>query len=464
MARQSERLVQLRRDLGAALAGYRINSPFDQGYLARLTNYSRSSISHIEAGRQFPGRQFWEQADKILNTGGVLTRQYDDICDEEARWKIAELERGQNKPRKIGNSPEVIRDSEWQRDDVNRRELLRLITLTGSLLAVPTGSEVIDIDRIGYARANPNKVDGQTLDSYAAVNARLWDLHSASTNKREVLPLAQEQIRTLNGSLTGVHPDVVRKRLCALVGEVFQLCGEIFFDAAQYAQAAHCYSLADYASKEAGTADLWACSMTRHAFIGIYERHYRDTVPLLEGAASIAHRGRGDLNTRYWVAAVQAQAFAGLGDLNSCERALAVAERVRETGGSGRFSGWLRFDASRLDEERGSCYVTLRRPDLAQPVLEKALERKTSVRRRGAILTDLAIVGAHRGDADQVFMYASAALDTVRQTDSTGYVGRKLEHLRDQLEPYRNRQVEHLRAEIDRVIGVSTRKNKGVAQ
>src|SRR5258708_31351163 len=34
----------------------------------------------------------------------------------------------------------------------------------------------------------------------------------------------------------------------------------------------HCYALAASAGKEAGLNDLWACALTRHAFIGLYER------------------------------------------------------------------------------------------------------------------------------------------------------------------------------------------------
>jgi len=66
MARQPEAVTQLHREVGAALAAYLDASPLTQGDLARVTSYHRSSISHIQAGRQFPERDFWEKAERLL--------------------------------------------------------------------------------------------------------------------------------------------------------------------------------------------------------------------------------------------------------------------------------------------------------------------------------------------------------------------------------------------------------------
>lgn len=94
----------------------------------------------------------------------------------------------------------------------------------------------------------------------------------------------------------------------------------------------------------------------------------------------------------------------------------------------------MRFDGSRLAEERGACYVELGRPDLAEPVLRDALSQDLSLRRRGGVLTDLAMVGVQRRDPTQVVMYASATLDVARQTNSA-VVGRRLRHLQRGLAP-----------------------------
>jgi hypothetical protein len=89
--------------------------------------------------------------------------------------------------------------------------------------------------------------------------------------------------------------------------------------------------------------------------------------------------------------------------------------------------GWQR--------KRGTCYAQLGRLDLAETALNDALNQTLSARRRGSVLTDLAMIGVHRRDYEQLVMYASAALDMARQTGS-GVIGRKLHGLQDRLTPF----------------------------
>ncbi|QUH02122.1 helix-turn-helix domain-containing protein [Saccharopolyspora erythraea] len=449
MARTPDAVLELRRGLGAALKGWRQASLLDQSALGRITNYSRTSIAHIEAGRQCPGREFWQAVDQALHARGELLAHFDRIRQQENQLKIAELQCPEV-PRSATTAP-IPRSSgsphehDWQRDDVNRRELLRLVTVTGSLLSIPS----IDIDRLVHGIEKPRQLDSATVDTYERLNAELWTKFSSARSKREILPAARRHLAILHNSLNEPQEAGLRRRLCALAGDLFQLCGEIFFDSDHYADAAYCYSEAAHASKEAREFDLWACAMTRHAFIGITERQYDHAAPLLDAAAHLAVRGNPDRSTRYWVAAVQAQTHAGVGDLGACRRALDKAQHVNELSAQALTTGWLRFEGSRLDEERGSCYVTLRRPDLAEPILIEALKSGVSTRRRSSVLADLATVGAQRGDVDQLLMHGAAALDIARQTSSAGYLGRKLGDLRTQLVPYlADRHVRYLDSQL----------------
>jgi hypothetical protein len=131
---------------------------------------------------------------------------------------------------------------------------------------------------------------------------------------------------------------------------------------------------------------------------------------------------------------VQGEAFAGLGDLDACRRALDSAEQVAALTGTIHNGGWLRFDGSRLPEERGTCYVTLGRADLAETALTEALHHASSVRRRAGVLADLAVVGAQRGDLDQIITHADAVLIHAQETGS-GMIARKLLDLRPHLRP-----------------------------
>ena len=144
-------------------------------------------------------------------------------------------------------------------------------------------------------------------------------------------------------------------------------------------------------------------------------------------------KGDPQLATRQWVASVQAQAQAGLGNSSGCDRALDTAAAVVQMPASASPGGWLRFDGSRIAEESGTCYLATGRDAQAEGALTQALDQPISPRRRGSLLTDLALLGARRHDAGQLLHYAAAAIDLAEQTGSSGYVGRKLATLQAQI-------------------------------
>jgi transcriptional regulator with XRE-family HTH domain/tetratricopeptide (TPR) repeat protein len=317
-------------------------------------------------------------------------------------------------------------------DDMDRRELLRLVSIAGALQVVsPIDTHLLG----GTGSSRPAGLDAETLDGYGSLNTHLWRVFVLSRSKAAAFPLVREQLDVLVGHLQRTASQLrTRQRLYALTADLLQLAGEIFFDRNLYTDAAHCYALAGTASREAGDADLWACALVRQAFINIYEREFAKAAPMLDAAAGLARNGDSALSTRYWVSAVQAQTYAGLGDFDSCERALGAAEGVHTLSGAVHNGGWLRFDGSRLPEERGTCYLELHRPALAEQALTHALRGGLTARRRGSVLADLAVLSAQRRDLDQLVAYAAAAIDLVRRTGS-GVVGRKLLTLQAQLTP-----------------------------
>jgi DNA-binding XRE family transcriptional regulator/tetratricopeptide (TPR) repeat protein len=338
-------------------------------------------------------------------------------------------------------------------DDMNRRDLLRLFTMSGAVLALPAVEPVHhDADRLA-AVARTGAVDAAVATEYAQLNSHLWRVYALVPTKSQVLPLVRAQLDVLSTGLRRPQTSAIRQRLCELSSDLFQLAGEIFFDGDRYTDAAHCYTLAATAGKEADAPDLWSCALTRHAFIAVYERRFDEAAPLLELATGLAHQGDPALATRQWVAAVQAETFAGLGDLDACQRALDTAAEVQYLQGPVHNGGWLRFDGSRLAEERGTCYVNLGRYDLAEAALTDALAGDLTARRKAGVLTDLAMIGVHRRDPDQVTTYVDAALATARQTGS-GVIARKLRGLQPHLAPlFTDQQIQRLDAEITELVG-----------
>ncbi|MCM8551872.1 helix-turn-helix transcriptional regulator [Streptomyces sp. STCH 565 A] len=328
-------------------------------------------------------------------------------------------------------------------DDMIRRQFLRAITVTSALVALPPDE--------GAALAE-GALRGMS-DDVLRMNGHLWQVYQLARAKRSVYPVVRDQLAALNETLDG-RPEAEAQALCGAAGDLFQLAGELAFDGNRYTDAAASYTLAASASQEAKSYDLWACALVRHAYVDLYERRYADAIGTLSAAEKVARRGDGSLSTRHWVAAVQAEAYAGLGDLSACERALDEAEKVTGLSGPAHNGGWLRFGGSRLAEERGARYVQLGRLDLAEKALSTALSQHVlasgqSFRRRGAVLTDLAAIGARRQNRDQVLAYGGEALRLARTT-SSGYVAHKLQGLRTDLGPLtRDARVAELGAEID---------------
>lgn len=327
-------------------------------------------------------------------------------------------------------------------DDMNRREFLQILSITGALAALPPG------EGVAAAGSHTGSLSMADLDRYEQLNTHLWQAFSMARSKTATYPLVRDQLGALVEGFDRVQGEDAHRRLCMLSADLFQLIGEVFFDSNRYTDAAHCYHLAASAAREVRAHDLWACALTRHAFISLHERRFGKAVSVLNAATAVARRGDGQLSTRHWVAAVQAEAFAGLGDLDSCGRALELAGQVHEVGGEVHNGGWLRFDGSRLAEERGTCFVRLGRPDLAEEALGEALAQQLSPRRRGSVLTDLAILGVQRQDTDLLLTHAEEALD-LAQTSGSGYMSHKLRELHEHLEPFKaDRRISALSSRI----------------
>ncbi|WP_234347809.1 hypothetical protein [Streptomyces specialis] len=312
-------------------------------------------------------------------------------------------------------------------DEMIRREFLRLMSIANASLVAP------EVNMLCETRL-PAADSRGFIEDCDRMNSHLWQVFALSSSKNAVYPVVRGQLAGLVDGLKNAADEEQHRRLCGAAGNLFQLAGEIFFDSNHYTEAAHCYTVAASASKEAGAFDLWACALTRHAFVGLYEGAYSTTVHLLETAERIARRGDSQLSTRHWVAAVQAEVFAKVGDYEACSRSLDKAEQVRSLGSGMHNGGWLRFDGSRLAEERGTCFAALDRPDQAEAALTEALKQPLSSRRRGGVLVDLADTGIQQRDVEKILAYAHAAVELAQRTGS-GYVGRKLQALQVRLAP-----------------------------
>lgn len=414
------------------LAQRRKSRGFTQEELAHHLQIERSTVLRWERGDTKP--QPWVRR-KLAHALRVTPEQLDELLTESDTRAPA--------------VPQTVTD-QTEPDDMNRRRLLRLFSVAGTLLTIP-----------GMASDNGEPTGGLCisagdLDEYGQFNDQLWRVFSFAPVKSQVMPLVRQQIDVLCEALRTPHTDIIHRQLCSLTCALFQLAGEIFFDSNRYTDAAQCYTLAASAAREANDRDLWACALTRHAFIAIYEHQFTQASSLMEAAAALARQGDSTLSTRHWVAAVQAETFAGLQDLHACQRALDVAEQVRDLPGVVHNGGWLRFDDSRLPEQRGTCFVMAGRPELAEAALADALSGQLTARRRASLHTDLAKIAVHHRDLERVTFHAGNALTAARSTNS-GVIASKLAGLQPHLGSLlHNRNIYELNTEITTLVGQST--------
>ncbi|MEU9922339.1 helix-turn-helix transcriptional regulator [Streptomyces griseoluteus] len=408
-----------------------------QEKLAQLLGVDRTTVGRWESGRIAPQPAQRRALAAVLE---ISLHELDALLAPPRPTGEADRGRLSGGPMHAGDSDEMI-----------RREFLRLLTVSGALAALPAEE----------AEALADRVRRGTPADFARMNGHLWQVYQLARSKRSVHPVVRDQLTRLTEALAQ-NPGGTRPLLTA-AADLFQLAGEVAFDADRHSDAVSSYALAASLSQDAGAYDLWACALVRHAYVEMAEHRYTQAVEMLGAAEALAARGDSALPTRYWVASVRAEAHAGLGDLDACERALDRAEEVQGLNGDGDNGGWLRFDGSRLAEERGARYVRLERLDLAESTLKKALDQGPlasgrSLRRRGTVLAGLAAVGAKRGDPEQVVAYGSQAVELAR-TSASGYVARRLRDLYAEVGTLRHdRRVAELGAEI---VALSTLSREG---
>ncbi len=326
-------------------------------------------------------------------------------------------------------------------NDMNkkRRELLNLLSLASATLVLPFPD--LDWERIEDVLIRQSQVDEDTLRDLETMNVHYWSIYRMSSSKGLVLDGVLKQLKMLVDMLKVSHPSSQHDWLCRVTSDLSQLAGEIFFDVNDYDAAQSCYVFSATAAKEAAGYDLWACALIRHSFLPIFDEQYTEALPLLHQAKRLAQRGDQSLSTRFWVEAVSADAQSGIGNLTSCQRALDIAQGVLTMQGKSSNGGWLRFDDTRLLEQRGACYVNLGQPYLAIPALQEALTQQGVVsRRRAIILTNLAKVALQQNEIEHACDIVGDVIDIAIKKPS-GVISKGIYSLSTQLTPHKSLQV-----------------------
>ena len=143
-----------------------------------------------------------------------------------------------------------------------RRRILCGTFETALHIAAET-ARISDVDRRDFLRVS-------SLVAVAAVGPGAGGAKfNEAKHKAEAFPELREQLTVVSQTLAKPLTRRARRRALASAADLLQLGGEVLYDANRYADAANCYTSAVAAAREAREPDLWACALTRHAYVSL---------------------------------------------------------------------------------------------------------------------------------------------------------------------------------------------------
>ena len=242
----------------------------------------------------------------------------------------------------------------------------------------------------------------------------------------ELIPAVTGHLQVTTLLLRGTQPLPLRRRLAAIAGETAGHAAWLFHDLGDQHSAVPYYSVADVATREAGDPALDAYVRGFRSLVMSSQGQAWEALGLARGAAETAHRS-ATATTRAWLAGLEAQALATMGDRTPCLDALRRADSALGHARREEDPAWMyEFDHARLLAVSGACYGQLGKTAAAGQILREALETlgpKRS-RRRAEVLVDLARVHARQQDAEEAAGLAGEALEIAVQTGSPAGIQR----------------------------------------
>lgn len=298
MADEPEHLDRLRQALGAELASLRKAARVTQQHLAHQSGYSRSSVTHAEAGRQLLDQDFWQTADRLVNANGRLLDRYREVVAairEHDDAQIAALREGTAPAADVATNDDVI--VSWDAAGLTRLAAA-LDTDELAFAGVLRGPQITTLAH-EWLLAEPVAVN-QAAES-GAIGATLLDRLDALVQELrivddhlgggQVLELVEPEVRfAIRLMRRGSFSPDSRTRLYRIIGELTQLAGWAAYDDGKHALAQRYYQAALYAAHVSGDRLLGVYVLSMLAFQASNLDQYRESLLLLDSAR---HGGKG---------------------------------------------------------------------------------------------------------------------------------------------------------------------------
>jgi DNA-binding XRE family transcriptional regulator len=239
---------------------------------------------------------------------------------------------------------------------------------------------------------------------------------------RELHELAVAEFRWLTRLADQADDDnAAGRRLFSLVTEAARLCGWLHFDAAHHAAAQSYYVAALRSSASANDPMTGAHVLACMSFQATLTGHNQEAVALID-AAEEQTKHAATPRLRALLASRKARAFAKAGDAPSCGRALNKAERrLDATTPEIAEPDWIYFfDEAELAAQAAACWVDLRQPAKARPLIDNALSNMSPqyIRDRTIYHVRSAEAHLHANDLELACNDLHTAADLADQTGS----------------------------------------------
>jgi len=292
------------------------------------------------------------------------------------------------------------------------------IPLNWLLASRPTGlPERWEGTRVGSTDVQRIRI---TIDLFAQLDNRFGGGHA---RRALIQYLADDVGRTLNGH----YRDRVAIDLFCIAAQATLLAAWMSYDSGLHGIAQR-YFIQALNLAEAGNDQLLSGSILdamshQAAFLG----HYQDAANLARAARSGTQRIATPSLTAHFYA-MEARALARLGDVRSCERALADAVSLFERRNPGNEPEWFRyFDDAELAAEFGHCYRDIGHLSAAIRYAAQSIGSTCGARSDFFVTMVLADAQLRTGEAEQACLGALDALRLGEQLKSA----RCVQYLRD---------------------------------
>lgn len=322
-----------------------------------------------------------------------------------------------------------------------RRQMLHTLLMIGSTALVLS-------PYAGFSYDESEQLNQSVLEELEIITASYWRL--CTNTSLDLLGNLSEHFRTVVNLLQRILPRETAQHLCSLSGEIAQMLGKTLFDLHEYTLAWSYYMFSLKAAQIASNDDLWAVGIGRMILLLIYWETPQKALPLLQEVRQLTIKSP---RIACWLALVEAEVHAHLGDEVACDASIQAAKHLSEHELLGEDRYATGFSPSRLAGYEGACFVRLRKPERALPALQRALALLDphAIRRQSTIITDMGIAHAQQGNIQEACTLANQALTITVQTKSRAVLER-VRTLHQELEPWKGtKEVKDLSRHLDKM-------------